>query len=152
MTIFVGWMLEKHCVAKVHAWCLSKGLDKSNLIQDPHVTIIYSKQDSVLGLRNSDKPLRYRQTIVAGSTRSLARFGPTLGALVAHFDSFSAAEERHNYFKDKGVIPTYPNYEAHMSLSYTAKDTLYDSYTQMAKSLLPFDLVFDREVIDVCDK
>jgi len=146
--VFVGWFLSDLSAQAVSAWCL-----KHNLVpmknDEYHVTIIYSKGGKRAAKEAGEKKLNPERTLTGDMPRHLERFSNDHSALVIHFEDFPDAAVRHNEFLALGLDPGFPEYHPHMTLTYAAGELDPLVMADLARDIINFDLVFDREVIDL---
>lgn len=91
-------------------WALEQGFQKSEILKDLHVTIMYSP--TPVDWMNTGEPWQEQMEIKAGGPRMVDRFGKFSVIL---FNS-SELSWRHEEIKRAGAVPTFPEFNPHVSI------------------------------------
>jgi hypothetical protein len=104
--------------AAIKTWAQGQGI--KNLVDDPHVTILYSKTPVIwgeMGRTWGGESKTGNITVEPGGPREVDIFQAD-GPLVLYIPGIWELDSRHRDMIEKGASSDYPEYRAHITLSY----------------------------------
>lgn len=99
--------------AALTKWAKAQGF--TDIVPDMHVTIMYST--TPVDWFKIGEAWQSKMTIAAGGPRQMETFGEGAQVLLV---KASELEWRHEAMKSAGAVPSYPEYQAHITISYGA--------------------------------
>lgn len=128
-TMYVRRKLHPESAKEIQRWAREVGLKKCLRNQDFHVTLIYSKT----AVDWKDIELNEKELVLPKTDkRKLEFFGDIL---VMRLPDTPGLTSRHKYFLSKGAKSDFPDYKAHITISWDTKDVSKD----IVKWLKPYD-------------
>jgi 2'-5' RNA ligase len=146
---FVAWMLSSKTAREMFDWASYMGVQNVVPPEEMHATIIYAPESPLDSDLHGTRPLQMPIELSHLNRPKTRVFGEagSAGCLVTTYDSDQLAA-RHRFFRDTfNLIPTFPTFVPHITLSYDAHSQRPEVMRILMSSPCGMPITLDRERI-----